>query len=820
MSVTANLTTNVETITATIVVEDETIIAQVNTAARGPAGEAGPAVINAATTSDGTAALYLDSIRFEATNGGPTQLGEMAWESNDGSIDAMLESGVIVAMGEDLVIRVRNTTASPITKGTALAYDGTSGASGRIEVKPWVGSNIPTAKLFLGFAACDMPANSNGYSQWFGKLTEINTSGGAQTWLDEQIIYAVPGASATITNIAPTSGEYASAAVVINAGSGTSGILFVRPTFEVASSTSATANTLVLRDANGGASFGPLSALAGSSNQHSITSSAGTNIVGPLALSGSTGDTLTATYNAAITLNSTTGVNVNGGPLALTQTWNDAATTYTGLQVNVTDTASAAASLLIDLQADGLSKFRVKTQPSTGPNSGGFLWEADTSGGVFSINGAGNLVTLGASTNHDISLGNGQVYAFRSAVGGGLRIGSAALSPRLHSDSANTLAQRNGTAQQESRIYGTYTGAGDYRRLALKMSSAGVAQIVAEGGGSGASGNRIEIDGLRIGKGGSDVASNTALGASALNANTTGGNNTAVGDSALLNNTTGGNNSAVGRNALISNTTGSNNAAIGNASLYSNTTGGNNSAVGYFSLNSNTTGGNNSAVGYFSLNSNTTGSLNSAVGHEALRSNTTGSLNSAVGHEALRSNTTGQFNSAVGDSALLNNTTGGNNSAVGRNALISNTTGSNNAAIGNASLYSNTTGGNNSAVGFAAGRYIADGTTVNAITNNSVYLGADTKALASDQTNQIVIGHNATGLGSNTAVLGNDSIVTTALKGNVGIGTTSPASKLTVTGGDIEVTDSASGIILKSPDGTRYRVTVSDLGILSTASVP
>jgi hypothetical protein len=225
---------NGEILTVTVTVDEETVIANINTAARGPAGPAGGGTnsVTSATTSDGTAALYLDSIRFEATNGGPTQLGEMAWESADGSIDAMLESGVIVAMGEDVMIRVRNTTASPITKGTALAYNGTSGASGRIKVKPWVGANISTAKLFLGFAACDMPANSNGYSQWFGKLAQINTSGGAQTWLDEQIIYAVPGASATITNVAPTSGEYAAAAVVINAGSGTSGILFVRPTFE------------------------------------------------------------------------------------------------------------------------------------------------------------------------------------------------------------------------------------------------------------------------------------------------------------------------------------------------------------------------------------------------------------------------------------------------------------------------------------------------------------------------------------------------------------------------------------------------------------
>ena len=720
---------------------------------QGPAGPAGSAVIDAATQSDGTAALYLDSIRFEATNGGPTQLGEMAWESNDGSIDAMLESGVIVAMGEDLVIRVRNTTASPITKGTALAYDGTSGSSGRIEVKPWVGANIPTAKLFLGFAACDMPANSNGYSQWFGKLTEINTSGGAQTWLDEQIIYAVPGASATITNVAPTSGEYASAAVVINAGSGTSGILFVRPTFEVASSTSATANTLALRDANGGASFGPLSALAGSGNQHSITSSAGTNIVGPLALSGSTGDTLTATYNAAITLNSTTGVNVNGGPLALTQTWTDAAVTYTGLQVNITDTASNAASLLMDLRVGGVSRFRVDKDGQF--NTGG-------SSQFSKVN------ALTASTQGFLAIGQIGTASAESAVGisfAGLKVRSDKYlgfnstnnlnnSPDLtlfRDGAANTLAQRNGTAQQESRIYGTYTDGSNYRRLALKMSTAGVAQIVAEGLGTGAAGNRIEIDGLRIGKGGGDVASNTALGESALNANTTGSTNSAVGLAALF--------------------------------------------------------------------SNTTGSNNSAVGHEALRNNTTGGSNSAVGREALRSNTVGSFDSAVGRDALRNNTTGSNNSAVGHQALLNNTTGGNNSAVGREALLNNTTGSSNSAVGREAGRYIADGTTANTVTNNSVYLGADTKALASGQTNQIVIGYNAIGLGSNTAVLGNDSIVTTALKGNVGIGTTSPASKLTVTGGDVEVTDSASGIILKSPDGTRYRVTVSDLGILSTASV-
>jgi hypothetical protein len=97
----------------------------------------------------------------------------------------------------------------------------------------------------------------------------------------------------------------------------------------------------------------------------------------------------------------------------------------------------------------------------------------------------------------------------------------------ITTDANNTLAQRNGTAQQESRIYGTYSGAGDYRRLALKMSTAGVAQIVAEGAGTGASGNRLEFvtggatrmtvaadggvtmaNGARLGSGGGGTAGN------------------------------------------------------------------------------------------------------------------------------------------------------------------------------------------------------------------------------------------------------------------------------------------------------------------------
>jgi hypothetical protein len=194
----------------------------------------------------------------------------------------------------------------------------------------------------------------------------------------------------------------------------------------------------------------------------------------------------------------------------------------------------------------------------------------------------------------------------------------------------------------------------------------------------------------------------------------------------------------------------------------------------------------NVGVGYQALYSNTEGSSNTASGVSALYSNTEGSSNTASGVSALYSNATGYYNTASGVEALYSNTTGDGNTANGYAALYSNTTGDTNTANGYLALYYNTTGTNNIAVGKNAGTYITGGVTNNTVTDNSVFLGQNTKALASGQTNQIVIGYDATGLGSNTAILGNSSITKTQLRGDVGIGTDEPSGNLHISSGTSE----------------------------------
>ena len=137
-----------------------------------------------------------------------------------------------------------------------------------------------------------------------------------------------------------------------------------------------------------------------------------------------------------------------------------------------------------------------------------------------------------------------------------------------------------------------------------------------------------------------------------------------------------------------------------------------------------------------------------------------------------------QYNSVFGISALFSNVNGSGNIAIGRQSLFSLTDGKNNVGIGNGALYGNILGNFNTAIGVYSGRYIADGVTEITSVNNSVFIGSNTKSLADNQSNQIVVGNGATGNGQNRAVYGNSSITDSRVYGNLLLGSNTNSGEL------------------------------------------
>jgi hypothetical protein len=159
---------------------------------------------------------------------------------------------------------------------------------------------------------------------------------------------------------------------------------------------------------------------------------------------------------------------------------------------------------------------------------------------------------------------------------------------------------------------------------------------------------------------------------------------------------------------------------------------------------------------------------NTALGKNALNSNTTGSANTAVGTSALINNITGDYNTGIGWEAMLSGTDANNSTAIGHWSLYSTVDGVNNVAIGSQTLFYNMNGQNNTALGFAAGQ--------NNGGSGNVFLGyyAGQNEAGS---NKLYIG-NSSNNSSNPLIYGEFDNQILAINGKLGIGTTSPASKL------------------------------------------
>ena len=223
------------------------------------------------------------------------------------------------------------------------------------------------------------------------------------------------------------------------------------------------------------------------------------------------GQTITSPENTSALTASYSVTGANTTPLLnLSGTWNTTGVAR-GILLNITDTASAANSSLIDLRRSGSS--------------------------VFTVSKFGSLSCFQLTTNlSSISCGSINMAAVNTI--------NWSFDTYIQRDgAANTLALRNGTAAQTFRLYTTFTDASNYERGFMRWNS-NVLEIGTEAGGTGAarsiriavgsnnatfsqsgSGLRLSVRDLSVGSGvngsGVSLVQNPSVGWSSRNSDNT-----------------------------------------------------------------------------------------------------------------------------------------------------------------------------------------------------------------------------------------------------------------------------------------------------------
>jgi hypothetical protein len=154
------------------------------------------------------------------------------------------------------------------------------------------------------------------------------------------------------------------------------------------------------------------------------------------------GDTFTSTVN----INS--GIVSASTPLLnMTQTWNNAGINFTAIKLAVSNSASGANSLFVDLWRDGASQFSIDRNGSVTSNNNG------TFAGSISA-GSGSAIYF--TTRGVLRSTADATFSFRNSA--------ETVDARLVVENNHVLTQRNGTNAQSLFLYSTYTDGSNLRR--------------------------------------------------------------------------------------------------------------------------------------------------------------------------------------------------------------------------------------------------------------------------------------------------------------------------------------------------------------------
>lgn len=182
-------------------------------------------------TTVNTGYVETDYVGFDTAATVVNAAGRLYWNNDDNAQTlnlGMAGGAVVQQIGEELYYRVK--ASSTITNGQVVMFTGSVGASGGLTAAPATGLNPDQSNYVMGIATENIASNGWGYVTYFGVVRGIDTTGGAEAWVDGQVLYYNPLVVGGLTKTKPAApNPVVIVAAVVHAAK--NGTLFVRPNY-------------------------------------------------------------------------------------------------------------------------------------------------------------------------------------------------------------------------------------------------------------------------------------------------------------------------------------------------------------------------------------------------------------------------------------------------------------------------------------------------------------------------------------------------------------------------------------------------------------
>jgi hypothetical protein len=146
--------------------------------------------------------IDLDYLDFDTAAAHSVGVGELAWNSTDGTLDLGLQGGLKNKLGQQLVVKARNTSGSLIAKGSVVRVVGVAG--GFVGINLAQADSIANSETAFGIVAEDIADSSNGFVAINGIIHGLNTN----AFTEGDILYLSTTTPGAITNVKPASPNY------------------------------------------------------------------------------------------------------------------------------------------------------------------------------------------------------------------------------------------------------------------------------------------------------------------------------------------------------------------------------------------------------------------------------------------------------------------------------------------------------------------------------------------------------------------------------------------------------------------------------------